>query len=34
MGFALLLANDHHVSDLFSRIELPLDPEAKCGKKL
>jgi Na+/H+-dicarboxylate symporter/ABC-type amino acid transport substrate-binding protein len=34
IGFALLLANDHHVSDLFSRIELPLDPDGKAWKEV
>jgi Na+/H+-dicarboxylate symporter/ABC-type amino acid transport substrate-binding protein len=29
MGFAYLLANDHHGSDLFSGIELPLDSDGK-----
>jgi Na+/H+-dicarboxylate symporter/ABC-type amino acid transport substrate-binding protein len=31
-GFALLLGNDHHGSDLFSHIELPLDQDGKAWK--
>jgi Na+/H+-dicarboxylate symporter/ABC-type amino acid transport substrate-binding protein len=33
-GFALLIGNDHHGSDLFSRIELPPDQDGKEWKEV